>query len=194
MQDSSSQNPQSIFSDDSPEMRRELKENISNATPQNAPMPNIEFQKYFEFIPQVMSVLGYDDAMKLRSMQEFYMGIEAIAFERLIEMLDEPTRNKFTQLIQNTDPNAVDPKMVQEMQLELKSKVDNEKIFKAYFTAITAMVDLTTTDLLKQANEEQEKEIRRILLEQQAKIENMSVNIVPKNAVSSETKEAISKS
>lgn len=183
-QPNGSDNPESIFSDDSPQMREELKTNISNATPQDMPMPNMEFQKFFEFLPKVMDVLGYDSQKKNRMMQEFYMGIEAIAFERVIELLDEPTRMKFNQTIQNTDPNTVDPKFVAEMQNEIKTKVNNEMIFQAYFTAITAMVDLVTTDLLKQANEEQEKQIRRILLEQQDKIENMTTNIVPKEAIS----------
>lgn len=183
-QPNGSDNSESIFSDDSPQMREELKTNISNATPQDMPMPNMEFQKFFEFLPKVMDVLGYDSQKKNRMMQEFYMGIEAIAFERVIELLDEPTRMKFNQTIQNTDPNTVDPKFVAEMQNEIKTKVNNEMIFQAYFTAITAMVDLVTTDLLKQANEEQEKQIRRILLEQQDKIENMTTNIVPKEAIS----------
>lgn len=178
-------NKDSIFTDDSSEMRKELSEAISSSMPQMNAKPSEEFQKYFEFLPKVMDILGFDESKKQQKMNEFYFGIEAIALERLVDMMDPEAKEKFTNLFETTDSANVTQEVIAQFQNDLKANTDNERIFKAYFSAVSAMVDLVIEDLMSQANEEQGKEIRKILLEQQDKIENMTINVVSKDNLKS---------
>ncbi len=171
----------SIFADDSPEMRKELSEAISSSVPQMNAKPSEEFQKYFEFLPKVMDILGFDVQKKQQKMNEFYFGIEAIALERLVDMMDPEAKEKFINLFETTDSANATQEVISQFQNDLKANTDNERIFKAYFSAVSAMVDLVIEDLMNQADEEQGKEIRKILLEQQDKIENMTINVVSKD-------------
>ena len=182
---SNTSNSNSLFTDDSPEMRKELNDSLAASVPQMSAKPSEEFQKYFEFIPRIMDILGFEEEQKAKKLNEFYFGIEAIALDRIVEMMEPEARAKFEKLFETTDPANATPEQLTQFQNDLKANTDNQKIFQAYFSAVSAMVELTTQELYEQANETQKQEIKKILLEQQDKMSNMTVKVAEKSEINS---------